>query len=163
MTPTIALQPPIYGTPRISQRFAENPPMYTPYGLAGHPGLDYAVPTGTVIRSPVAGTCYIGSETYAAYGTHLWIRPDVGAGLAVPSGSQPAPDAWVLLGHLSRILCDTREKVQPGSIVALSGNTGRSTGPHLHLGIETREPNAGYHDALDAPYYWQDPEKYMRP
>ena len=148
--PTIALQPPITGAPRISQRFADNPPMYTPYGLAGHPGLDYAVPTGTVIRAPLAGTCYIGHETYAAYGTHLWIQPD-------------NSDAWVLLGHLSRVLCDNREHVQPGSIVALSGNTGRSTGPHLHLGIETKDRNLAYHDALDAPYYWQDPEHYMHP
>jgi hypothetical protein len=146
-TQNIALQPPIHGTPRISQQFAHNPAMYSPYGLAGHPGLDYAVPTGTVIRAPVAGTCYVGSETYTAYGTHLWIKVD-------------GCDAWVILGHLSRVLCDNREKVQPGSIVALSGNTGRSTGPHLHLGIETREPNPGYHDALDAPYYWQDPEKF---
>ena len=155
--PTIILQPPITGAPRISQHFAENPPMYTPYGLAGHPGLDYAVPTGAVIRAPVAGTCYVGSATYSAYGTHLWIK------VTPPAGGEGGVDAWVILAHLSRVLCDNREHVQPGNIVALSGNTGRSTGPHLHLGIETREPNPGYHDALDAPYYWQDPEKYIHP
>jgi len=152
---TITLTPPITGAPRVSQRFAENPPMYTPYGLAGHPGLDYAVPTGTVIRAPLAGTCYIGSETYTAYGAHLWIKAN-----RSPTG-EGGETYWVILGHLSRVLVENREHVTPGNIVALSGNTGRSTGPHLHLGLETREPNAGYHDALDAPYYWQDPEKYL--
>ena len=38
-------------------------------------------------------------------------------------------------GHLSRILVKTGDKVEEGAVLALSGSTGRSTGPHLHYEV----------------------------
>ena len=52
------LIPPIPNA-RISQRFGEHPAWYAPYGLAGHEGLDLAVPTGTPVRAAHDGTATV--------------------------------------------------------------------------------------------------------
>lgn len=149
--PTIVLICPIRPTPVITQVFGANDVKYPP---PGHPGLDYRAAEGTVIRAPCAGEAHIGNPLggYRAYGTHLWIKGKDNLGRAY----------WVILAHLSRILVDEHEMVQPGNIVALSGNSGRSTGPHLHLGIETTTVNPGYRDSHDTAYYWQNPETFMQ-
>ena len=148
--PTIRLVHPLR-KPRITQHFAENPNTYG-YGPAGHPGLDYGCPEGSVVRAPCAGECYPGNPTgaYAAYGNHLWIK-----------GDDHGRQYWVILGHLIRVLADKGDRVEAGNIVALSGNTGNSTAPHLHLGIETTEQNAGFQDSHDLGFYWQNPETFM--
>lgn len=150
--PTIHLVHPLR-KPRITQRFAENPNGLG-YGPAGHMGLDYGCVSGTVVRAPCAGICSPGNPTgaYAAYGEHLWIR-----------GDDQGRQYWVILGHLIRVLADKGDVVRPGDIVALSGNTGHSTAPHLHLGIETTEVNAGFQDSHDQGFYWQNPETFINP
>ena len=52
------LIPPIPNA-RISQRFGEHPAWYAPYGLAGHEGLDLAVPIGTPVRVAHDGTATV--------------------------------------------------------------------------------------------------------
>lgn len=85
-----------------------------------HPGLDIAVPPGTVVR--VAGG-----------GSVIQAGPDPEYGLYVlvqhPEGYQS------LYGHLSRILVAVGQDVEAGEVVGLSGNTGRSSAPHLHFEI----------------------------
>jgi murein DD-endopeptidase MepM/ murein hydrolase activator NlpD len=138
--------------PRITQHFAENPNGLG-YGPAGHVGLDYGCVEGSVVRAPCAGTCYPGNPTgaYAAYGNHLWVK-----------GNDNGRVYWVILAHLLRVLAEPGENVDARDIVALSGNTGNSTGAHLHLGIETTAPNAGFQDSHDVGYWWQDPTAYLR-
>jgi murein DD-endopeptidase MepM/ murein hydrolase activator NlpD len=85
-----------------------------------HPGLDIAIPIGSMVRAS-------------------------GAGTVAQAGSDPEYGAFVLLqhrdsyqtmyGHLSRILVDSGSTVQPGDAIGLSGNSGRSTAPHLHFEI----------------------------
>jgi hypothetical protein len=150
--PTIVLICPIRPMPVITQAFGVNPQKYPSF--PGHPGLDYRAAEGTVIRAPCTGEVHIGNPNgaYAAYGVHLWIR-----------GDDQGRVFWVILGHLSRVLADDHERVDVGDIIALSGNTGHSTGAHLHLGIETTKVNPGYQDSHDQGFYWQNPESFMQP
>ena len=85
-----------------------------------HPGIDVAVPPGTPVRASGGG-----SVTAAGY--------DVDYGLFVllrhPSGYE------TMYGHLSRLIAADGEAVQAGQVIGLSGNSGRSTAPHLHFEI----------------------------
>jgi len=85
-----------------------------------HEGLDIATPIGQPIYSPSDGTVvYIGTE--GGYGKVLVI--DHGYGVKTR------------YGHLSEILVHLGDRVGRGDKVALVGNTGRSTGPHLHYEV----------------------------
>lgn len=85
-----------------------------------HPGLDIAVPQSSYIRAAGAGTV-VAAGTDEIYGLH--IRIDHGGGLES------------LYGHASRLLVKKGDRVKRQALIALSGNTGRSTAPHLHFEI----------------------------
>ncbi len=124
--------PPAYR--RITQRFGENPADYAPYGLAGHEGLDISCPIGTPVYAAHDGLVNVmwAEKTYGLY-VCLW-----GEGL------------MTLYAHLSRSVPEgTRAKV--GDTIAWSGNSGRTTGPHLHLGLYPlpRDWGNGYKGAVD--------------
>ena len=85
----------------------------------GHGGMDLAVPTGTPIRAALGGTVTVSKYNAGGYGYYVMI--DHGNGLAT------------LYGHCSQLLARVGQNVQAGDIIALSGSTGRSTGPHLHF------------------------------
>lgn len=87
------------------------------YGVA-HPGLDIAVPSATEVRAAGGGSVVEVSES-PEYGK--MIR------LSHPDGYE------TLYGHLSQILVKQGDKVALGAVIGLSGNTGRSTAPHLHF------------------------------
>ena len=85
-----------------------------------HKGVDWAVPTGTAVRASCGGT--VTSAGWSrGYGYCVMIRH--------PDGRQTR------YGHLSKILVSAGQKVEQNEKIALSGNTGRSTGPHLHFEI----------------------------
>lgn len=94
------------------------------YG-ATHPGLDIAVAEGTEVRAAGGGLVVEVSET-PEYGK--MVR------LAHPQGYETR------YGHLSQIRVRQGDRISLGTIVGLSGNTGRSTAPHLHF--EVRKNNA---------------------
>ena len=87
----------------------------------GHTGMDLAVPTGTPIRAALSGT--VTASQYNAGGYGYYVMIDHGNGLAT------------LYGHCSQLLARVGQTVEVGDIVALSGSTGRSTGPHLHFEV----------------------------
>lgn len=87
------------------------------YG-ATHPGLDIAVPEGTEVRAAGGGMVVEVGET-PEYGK--MIR------LVHPQGYE------TLYGHLSAIRVRQGDPVAQGTVIGLSGNTGRSTAPHLHF------------------------------
>lgn len=85
-----------------------------------HEGLDYSCPTGTPIYAADGGTV-TKSGVYGGYGNCLVIRHD--------NGSE------TLYGHCSKLNVGVGAKVYKGQVVAAVGNTGRSTGAHLHFEI----------------------------
>ena len=87
----------------------------------GHGGMDLAVPTGTPIRAALPGTVTVSKYNAGGYGYYVMI--DHGNGLAT------------LYGHCSKLLAKVGQTVEAGDIIALSGSTGRSTGPHLHFEV----------------------------
>ena len=88
-----------------------------------HQGLDIAVPTGTNITAAEGGTVSFTSENAGGYGKLVKIKHSSGVETAY--------------AHLSKILVTKGQIVSAGEIIALSGNTGNSTGPHLHFEIIT--------------------------
>ena len=87
----------------------------------GHGGMDLAVPTGTSIRAALPGTVTVSAYNRGGYGYYVMI--DHGGGLAT------------LYGHCSQLLARVGQTVEAGDVIALSGSTGRSTGPHLHFEV----------------------------
>ena len=85
-----------------------------------HQGVDIAVPTGTAVWASSGGTVIV-AGWQGGYGNVIYIQH---------------PDGRVTrYGHLSRIEVSPGQKVSQGQRIALSGNTGNSTGPHLHFEI----------------------------
>jgi murein DD-endopeptidase MepM/ murein hydrolase activator NlpD len=85
-----------------------------------HAGTDVGVPVGTTVRASRAGQV-ITAGWVGGYGNCVMI--DHGDGV------------WTVYGHLSEITTSVGSYVNQGDQIALSGNTGRSTGPHLHFEI----------------------------
>lgn len=86
-----------------------------------HYGVDIAAPIGTPVLAADSGTV-VKAEWYAGYGKMIVI--DHGGGRVK-----------TVYGHLSSILVDVGEVVEKGQLIGKVGNTGRSTGPHLHFEI----------------------------
>lgn len=87
-----------------------------------HSGQDFAVPTGTKVRSVHGGTV-VTAGWGGAYGNNIVIKHGNGT--------------YSQYGHLSKIQVRVGEKVGKGERIGLSGNTGNTTGPHLHFEIRT--------------------------
>jgi murein DD-endopeptidase MepM/ murein hydrolase activator NlpD len=93
-------------------------------GMETHAGLDLAVPVGSDVRASGGGRVK-DTGTDPAYGLFVLIEH---------------PDGYeTMYGHLSRIVVRRDAAVRAGQVIALSGNSGRSTAPHLHF--EVRRAN----------------------
>ena len=89
-----------------------------------HNGVDIAVPTGTKIYTPVRGTVILAAYSNSA-GNWVKVQTDTG---------------WtVVMMHMDSLAVSAGQKVEQGDFLGFSGNTGNSTGPHLHL--EVRNPD----------------------
>ena len=89
-------------------------------GTTYHEGLDIAVPEGTPIRAAKGGTVVIAAYT-GGYGNYTCI--DHGGGLST------------CYGHQSGYAVSAGQSVDQGQVIGYSGNTGASTGPHLHFEV----------------------------
>ncbi|MBX7473403.1 MULTISPECIES: M23 family metallopeptidase [unclassified Streptomyces] len=108
------------------------------FGLGGsmwshkHSGQDFAVPNGTPVLAAHAGTVVkagpVGAGDGPAYGNAVVVRH--------------ANNTYSQYAHLSKINVRVGQSVGTGERIALSGNTGNSSGPHLHFEIRT-SPNYG--------------------
>ncbi|WP_286166755.1 M23 family metallopeptidase [Arthrobacter sp. AQ5-05] len=104
---------------RLTSRFGhrKNP---TGPGYMNHNGLDYAVPMGTPIKASAAGTV-----VQAAWAGHSGFRVEIDHGNGLHTS----------YNHNSALKVTVGQKVKRGDVVSLSGSTGNSTGPHLHLEV----------------------------
>jgi len=120
---------------RISQEFGENPEMYAVWGYPGHNGRDYAVPMYTPISAAHAGMLRHGALG-GPYGCYVEVMQDTYYTLYAHLQARAMP-GWV----------------NAGDVIGYSGNTGNSTGPHMHLGL--RIGKSGEYRG------WVNPRSYM--
>ena len=83
-----------------------------------HRGIDIAVPVGTPVRAVRKGRVVFAGD-HRGHGTTVIVEHDNGD--------------RTLYGHNSTVRVHPGELVESGSVLAFSGNTGRSTGPHVHF------------------------------
>ncbi len=102
----------------------------SPFGYRTHPtlgthrlhtGVDLSVPEGTAVRAVAAGVVRRASED------------DVNGKVVIIDHGRGVSTAYC---HNSRLMVTTGQTVSAGELVSESGNTGRSTGPHLHYQLE---------------------------
>ncbi len=101
-----------------------------------HKGIDIAAPIGAEVIASADGTVEVAGYSRSAGN---WIRINHANGIKT------------VYMHNSELLVTVGQEVKQGDIIALSGNTGISGGPHLHFGVEV---NGDYVDPLD----YVDPE-----
>jgi len=89
-----------------------------------HPGIDVSTPIGTKVQSPADGIV-ISAGIQGGYGNALSI--DHGYGVVTR------------YGHLESFAVRPGQKVKRGDVIGYVGNTGRSTGPHLHYEVWVRD------------------------
>lgn len=127
--------------PKIVERGTKIPPTYikpisggrvtSPFGKRKaptkgastyHKGIDWATPTGTPVVASCGGTV-VKAGWGSGYGYVVYINH--------------ADGRQTRYGHLSKVLVKVGQTVSQGQRIALSGNTGVSTGPHLHFEVLT--------------------------
>ena len=87
-----------------------------------HDGVDVSMPVGTELYSPVSGKIRLAkSDSYG--GKYIQVLASDGKG------------HWCL--HLSEFKVKVGDLVQQGQLIGISGNTGQSTGPHTHFGLQS--------------------------
>jgi hypothetical protein len=103
-------------------------PVTSPFGMRGgaanvkgnHPGVDFGVSVGSPVYALQDGTVTVTGNEAKGYG--YWIEIDHG-------------DKKTRYAHLKQILVSRGQAVKAGQMIAKSGSTGNSTGPHLHFEV----------------------------
>ncbi len=112
--------------------------LYAQFGLLGHDGLDFEMPIGTPVYSVDGGTVVMAGGQI--YGTTVVIQHSWGRSY---------------YGHLSKVNVALGQTITKGQEIALSGNTGITTGPHLHFSIKlnANDPANGFYGKTDPSLY----------
>lgn len=111
------LQWPLKGI--ITQFWGENQNLYEKWNLRGHNGLDISCVVGTPVRAGADG--WIREAMFnKVLGNYIKVMHEWG---------------HTIYAHLSKLNVLHGQKVKAGDVIGWSGNTGNSTGPHLHFGV----------------------------
>ena len=86
---------------------------------SNHKGVDYATPKGTHLKSPFDGKV-VKASSDAKSGNYIVIENNEGK--------------RIILAHCDKTLYKTGDNISKGSVIAHSGNSGTSTGAHVHIG-----------------------------
>lgn len=115
------LRYPISAPRWVTQIFGVNPQWYPKTN--GHNGIDYGIVIGTPIYAAAAGTVVLVREDPGGYGKHV----------RIDHGMEGGYSHLTIYGHMSEPKVALGQYVEAGQLIGLSGNTGWSTGPHLHF------------------------------
>lgn len=126
----------------ITQYFGENPQIYAKFHQAGHEGLDFAAAVGDNVYACADGQVFsIRPNDGNAYGLHVRLKHRVGGA-----------EYRTVYAHLSQVLVTPGQSVSAGERIALSGDTGHSFAPHLHLTLKLMGAKTpGYPDGVVDP------------
>lgn len=123
------------GVGRVSQWFGSNPAWYKRFGLAGHNGVDYACPVGSDVLAMDDAVIVKVANDPQGYGLFVKTEGEL---------------TEITYGHLSETLVKAGDVVLRGKVLGQSGNTGNSTGPHLHVTLKIKGMrNPAYLGAVD--------------
>ena len=109
-------------TGRLTAKFGQSFDPFKDGKMRDHWGVDIAASIGTPIHAPAAGTIRVATDLYQnkpAYGTVVVIETENGV--------------TTLFSHLDGYTVEEGQRVVKGELIATVGNTGRSTGPHVHI------------------------------
>lgn len=126
--------------PRITQKFGERPEVYKQFGHKGHNGVDFVNTGNETIYAPFTGIATVLDQGDAGYGLHIKINDG---------------EKECVLGHLSEAFIKTGTKVYACEKIGKMGNTGFSSGKHLHFGLKylssgkVLSPRNGYAGSVD--------------
>jgi len=133
---------PFNGNYPITQRFGE-----TFTDPKGHKGIDYALPLGTPVLAAADGIVERAGVDNTGYGNMILVRHTWNDG--------------TVYAHLRNWSVQVGQKVKAGEIIGYSGNTGNSTGAHLHF--EYRTVCNDYKSAIDPEIFMKDSSQNQNP
>lgn len=122
---------------------------YGSAGYAGHTGVDFACASGSKVVAAESGTVIISKDlknsdgSYRSYGRYIVIAHD--------KKDSAGNFVFTLYAHNSSRVVSEDQYVKKGQLIAYSGSTGNSSGPHCHF--EVRTPSAAYDDCVNPTYY----------
>lgn len=119
---------PVGGKFPVTQLYGENSQVYAALGFKGHTGIDWGLPVGSEIYAMDAGRVVRLDTDPPGYGLFVKIQHVWGESL---------------YAHLSGARVAIGDQVAKGQCIALSGNSGWSTGPHLHAQVRLNPYNTG--------------------
>jgi phage-related protein len=101
-----------------------------------HPALDFPVPVGTPVVAVMDGVVNAVKSLAGSYGKHIRITH--------------ANGMESIYAHLSDMLVNVGQQISAGQFIGRSGNTGNSTGPHLHLELRRNGSAFNFTDMLNS-------------
>lgn len=153
---TLRLRFPFVGdTYPVSLEFGETPDephllaSYHKFGVINHDGIDFEIPPSVPVVAIDEGRIIEAPQNIADYGITVVVQ-----------------HAWgrSFYGHLSETQSQPGQEIVKGALLGLSGNTGLSTGPHLHFGMDLDELDSenGYLGKIDPAPYLATKHKYAQ-
>lgn len=146
---------PFDGSYKVNQTFGANPDKYSGYDLEGHNGIDFGTPLNTEIKAVCDATVRYAGYDPDGYGNYIRLDHHIDNN-----------HFQTLHAHSDQLPFFVKgDVVKEGVIIMLSGNTGYSSGPHLHFGLREIDANGnvlnednGYMGYID-PQPWFDAYK----
>lgn len=131
---------PFNGNFTQTQGFGGNSADYIRFGLRGHNGLDFALPSGTPLYAAISGKVIEATEDPTGYGKYIKLENST---------------EGALTAHMQSFTVSVGQDVNEGDLIGYSDNTGNSSGPHLHFGYYKipRNRQNGYSGYIDPTQY----------